>query len=187
MSTTVKLVHQPIVFPNDLFIASTKSDDPSATPKYGCVVLIAKDDPQLATIKAAITEAAKAKWGAKADQTLKAIQAVGRGGLSDGDLKTWSGFEGHWYISPKNVARPLLINHDKTPLTREDGVLYSGAICNFKLEVYAYDNPKAGAKGIAWSLLGVQFAKDGQRYGGSSVASADDFDIEVGATADDLA
>ena len=188
MAQKVRLNNVRVAFAHDLWVASTQSDDPKATPKFGCAILIDPADPQVKTINAAIEEAAKEKWGAKAAIQLKAVRAVGKGGVNDGDLKTWAGFPGNLYLSAKNSIRPTIIDADKSPLVQSDGKPYSGSYCNFSVEFAAYDNPKSSAKGIMCILLGVQFFRDGESFGGGgAVASADEFDdVTEGATAEDL-
>jgi hypothetical protein len=66
-----------------------------------------------------------------------------------------------------------VLDRDKTPLVQADGRPYSGCYVNASVEFYAYDN---NGKGIAATLKGVQFFKDGDAFTGGGVASPDDFD-----------
>lgn len=119
---------------------------------------------------------AKEKWGAKADATLKAIKAKGDLCLHDGAEKAdYSGFDGNQYVSARNKARPTVLDRDKTTLTQADGKPYAGCYVNASFDVWPQDN--GFGKRINASLLGVQFSKDGEAFGGSRVASEDDFDM----------
>ena len=60
----------------------------------------------------------------------------------------------------------------------KDGVIYSGCYCNFSLAAAGFDyKNKSGAsikKGVTVYLDGVQFVKDGERFGADDASS--DFD-----------
>jgi len=81
-------------------------------------------------------------------------------------------------------GRPLVLNNDKSPLVKDDGRIYSGAYVNATVEVWA----QAGQyTGMRCTLLGVQFNRDGDSFGGAGKASDDDFeDLGTGAEADEL-
>ena len=66
----------------NIFDAKAFQDGPA---KFSATYLFAKDHPCVATIKNAIAEVAKEKWGAKADAVLKTINAAGKGLLHDGE------------------------------------------------------------------------------------------------------
>jgi hypothetical protein len=106
--------------------------------------------------------------------------------LHDGNLKAqYAGFEDIMYVSASNKMRPVAVNRDTSPVSAEDGVIYSGCYVNATVELWAQDN-KYG-KRVNATLLGVQFSKAGDAFGGGSVGSADDFEsIEEGVGADDL-
>ena len=156
-------------------------------PAFSCAFLLDPKDPQIKTINAAIEQTAKEKWGAKADQVLKQMRAGDKLCLHDGDTKAqYEGFEGMMFISSRTKTRPLTLNRDKSPLTEEDGVLYSGCYVNVSLELWAQDN--SYGKRVNAQLGGIQFYRDGDAFsGGGSAADEDDFDeISDGADADGL-
>jgi hypothetical protein len=188
MAQKIKLSNVRIAFANDLFVAKVQGDDPKAIPKFACTFLIDPADAQVVALNKAIEAAAVEKFGVKAAVILKAMRATEKAGLRDGDLKSYAGYPGNLYLSASNTMRPTVIDADKTPLVAADGKPYSGCIVNASIEVWAYDHPKGG-KGISATVLGVQFVKDGEKFGsGSSVADADEFDdISAGADADSLA
>lgn len=184
MAQKIKLSNVRIAFANDLFVA--KAGEDGGTPKFSSAFLIDPADPQMVAVNKAIVATAAEKWGAKAETTLKGLRAVEKGGVRDGDLKSYTGYAGNLYINANNTMRPTVIDADKTPLVQSDGKPYSGCVVNASIEFWAQDN-KFG-KRINATLLGVQFVKDGEKFGsGSSVADADEFDdVSSGATADDL-
>jgi hypothetical protein len=55
-----------------------------------------------------------------------------------------------------------------------DGVIYAGCYVHASVEIYAYDSPKWGRR-INAVLRGVKFCADGEGFGGSTAASADEF------------
>lgn len=159
---------------------------PGDDPKFKGTFLVPKDDAkQSKMVEAAILETAKAKWGAKAEGILKGIRGnTNKFCWQDGDTKTYDGYEGMMALSAKNGKRPLVIDRDRSPLTEADGKPYSGCYVNVSVEFFAYETK---GNGIAASLLGVQFVRDGDAFGGGGIASEDDFDeLEDGADADDV-
>lgn len=156
-------------------------------PVFGASWLIDPKDPQIKLIEDTIKAVCKEKWGAKADAIYKELKSGGRLCLKDGDSKaSYEGFEGMMFISSTSATRPLALNRDKTPVTEEDGVLYSGCYCNVSLELWPQDNQFG--KRINAQLGGVQFVKDGDAFsGGGTAADESDFDdLGEGSDADDL-
>lgn len=156
---------------------------------YSCSLLLPPDHKQVKEINAAIEAVGVEKWGAKWPTVKKEIMAKDRGPLHDGETKaSYAGFEGMLFISARTKvsARPTVIDRDKTPLTEEDGRVYSGCYVNASIELWAQDN--SFGKRINAQIRGVQFVRDGDAFGGGSPASSDEFDeVTEGADADDLA
>lgn len=177
----IKLSITRLAFPA-LFEAKTVNGE--GEPAFSAVFLIPKDDPQITSIKAAIVEVAKEKWGAKADDHLAKMVAGDKTALHNGDLKSeYDGFQGMFYISARNKTRPTVIDRDKSPLNQVDGKPYAGCYVNASLELWAQDN-KYG-KRINASLRGVQFFKDGDAFAGGGAAKEDEFeDLTDGAAAE---
>lgn len=163
-----------------------KAPDEKAEPVFSANLLLAKDDPQLAKIKAAMVEVAEAKWGSRGKANLETLIKNNRVALKDGDEKEWGGYEGMMYLSASNKVRPLVIDRDKSLLTKADGKVYSGCYVNMLVEIWAMDN-KFG-KRICATLKGVQFVADGEAFTGGKPASTDDFEdvADTGDEGDDL-
>jgi hypothetical protein len=162
-----------IAFPQ-LFTAVAGGDG-EGKPKFSAALLLAKDDLAVKKINAAIKEVADAKWGAKAEATLKSLKAADKICLHDGDNKAdYAGYEGNLFINASNSARPTVLHRDKSPLSEADGVIYSGCYVNAIIEIWAQDN-KFG-KRVNATLSGVQFLKDGDAFSGGRAASADEFE-----------
>lgn len=95
--------------------------------------------------------------------------------LRDGDEVEYDGYGGHMTLKASTKKRPLVLNKDKSPVTEADGVVYSGCYVNAIVEFWAQNNQFG--KRINATLLGVQFAADGEAFSsGGSSASVDDFD-----------
>jgi len=167
----LQLKNVRLSFP-DLFTA--RPFNPGDEPKFKATFLIEKDSPQIKAVEAAIKAAATEKWGAKADAIIKGVRAnPNKFCFQDGDTKDYDGYEGMMALSASSKSRPLLLDRDKNQLVEADGRPYAGCYVNASLEVFAYTN---SGNGISAALKGVQFAKNGDAFGGGAPASPDDFD-----------
>ncbi|MGI4846827.1 MAG: DUF2815 family protein [Janthinobacterium lividum] len=177
----VKLVNVRLAFPQ-LFEATTVNGE--GKPAFSASFLIDPNDPQVATINAAIDQVAKDKWGAKAADQLKSMRKGDKVALHDGDLKSqYAGFEGMVYVSSRNAVRPVVIDRDKSALAEADGKPYAGCYVNATVELWAQDNNYG--KRVNASLTALQFLRDGDAFAGGAMGDADDFDdIAEGADAD---
>ena len=102
----------------------------------------------------------------------------------DGKRVEYAGAEGNWVLTGRRKesdGRPLVIDQRLNPLAEVDGKPYAGCYVNAKLSIYAQDGKN---KGIRCSLQTVQFAKDGDSFGGAKVGTADGFE-DLGDTGDD--
>jgi len=167
----IHLKNVRLSFP-DIFVAKPFSEGDE--PKFKAAFLLGPKHPQLKEVNAAITKLAKDKWGAKADGILKSIRTnPNKFCWQDGNNKDYDGYADHWVLSASNKARPTVIDRDRSPLTAADGRPYAGCYVNAIVELFTYDNT---GKGIAASLSGVQFLKDGEPFSGGRAAAAEDFD-----------
>jgi hypothetical protein len=173
-----------LAFP-ELYKAKAFKD---GAPKFSASLLVDKNDKtQIAAINAEIAKVAEAKWADKAGAILKGLNANGKTFFRDGDLKSeYDGFSGTMSISASSDKRPLLLDANKAVLSAEDGKFYGGCYVNAKIGIWAQDNDYG--KRINAELLGVQFFRDGDSFGGGGTASVDDFEdlADTGALADDF-
>jgi hypothetical protein len=156
-----------------------------AAPAFSASFILTPGHAGIAVANAAIEAAAKEKWGAKAEATLKQLRAAGKVCLHDGDEKaSYDGFEGNLYVSARAQTRPLILDRDKSPLVQSDGKPYAGCFVVASLEVWAQDNQFG--KRVNATLKGVQFYADGDAFSGSGTpADPDDFaDLSAGADAE---
>lgn len=145
-------------------------------PSYQGTFLIPKDTKEgkalIAKIEAVIEEVKKAKWGNNIPK-LKAEKLC----LRDGDQEPYEGYEGMMYVSSSNPNQPVIVDRDRSELTKANGgpaKLYSGAFANATLRIWAQDN-KHG-KRINASLEGIQFYKKGDPFGAKPIDPNEEFE-----------
>lgn len=198
MSVTLHLKRARISYANGLYTASAAVE--GGAKKFGSDFLI-DDKTQVlevleggkkvaTTMEAALLKVANATWKGNGKKMLDALDARQKA-YRDGNLKTdkngnsVGGYEDVWYVTAKNAQRPGTFAKDGTPVTAEDGVIYSGCYTYAIIELYG--NAAPNKKGVFASLLGVRFEDDGDSFGGGRAASADEFDAADGADAEDIA
>lgn len=180
----LKLNNVRLSFPE---LWEAKPFEPGAKPRFDATFLIEPGSANDKTVREAIKEAAQEAWGKKADAMLKSFEGnSNKHCYLDGDSKPdYDGYEGMMYLACHTTARPLVIDRDKSLLAEEDGRPYAGCYVNATLEIYAQSKKYPG---IRASFNAVQFAGDGDAFGGGTRGSADDFDdIGDGADSDDIA
>jgi len=144
------------------------------------------------TMEKVLSAVAKDAWKENGDKMLARFdssQKCYRDGENrlNKDGEVYDGYAGMMYVTAKNKSKPTIIDQRRELLTEADNKPYSGCYVNAKIEVYA--NTNAETRGVFATLLGVQFVRDGDRFGGGGVADAEDFDeidIEDAAADDDL-
>lgn len=146
--------------------------DESQDAKYGCVLIIPKNDPQVKAIKEAVFEVGTEKWGNKI-QPGKWPSNLHQP-LKDGDEKadTNPEYTDCYFISPTSKQKVVLLDRSKRVLTPDDDKLYPGAYVNASLTVAPFD--AAMKKGVSIFLNGIQFFADGERLAGHDATG--DFD-----------
>lgn len=169
----VKLANVRSAFPN-YFVATKVNGEGEAA--FSGAFIMTPGHPGIKIMQDAIDAVGKDKWADKWPAIKKAMEATDKTALHNGDSKsTYDGFPGNFFVSSRSKVRPLAINRDRSPLTAEDGVLYSGCFVNANIELWAQDN-KFG-KRINAQLRGVQYFGPGDAFtGGGQPADADDFD-----------
>lgn len=157
----------------------------SMTGKYGCDLLIPKDDKELlkiisTAIKNAKEDGKERVWGGK-------LPAKLREPISDGDEEDKEGYENCYVLKPKTTRRIEVFDMGPkaTCGTIDDAEdLYPGCYVQAIIEFAPYDNQ---GKGVTSILLGLKKVADGEHLGGTSYqATADDFDDGEDGGGDDL-
>jgi hypothetical protein len=183
MSKIIRLNDVRLAFP-DLFKPTAYLE--STELKYRATFLMPKEGPQAKLLLDTIKEVAVEEWKTKADSVLSSIANVNnKYCVRDGDTKPWEGAAGCLVLIATNELRPTVWDRKGQPLTKEDGKPYSGCYVNANVQIWAQDN-KFG-KAIRASLRGVQFYRDGDAFGASTVADVEEFEIfDNDASVDDL-
>jgi len=154
--------------------------------------------PQFPAVQALIRAVAQEKWKEQTQQTLDMIKGNNqRFPLQRGDQYRPGkpAYAGMLYVSAGNKDQPTIIvtengvnitNRPPNGLGQGGVVLtpshpcwpYEGCYANVLLEFYTY--LYGNSPGLGCSVLGVQFAKHGERLRGSSVASGSEFGLVPG-------
>jgi len=188
-SNKIRIENVRLSFP-DLFEAT--QFEGQGPFKFGATFLVAPGSKADKAIRAKIDEVAQSKWAAKAPAIVKAQYAKDNSQsfcYTTGDQKAYDGYEGMMVLRATrdlDKGRPGVYDLDRSPLQPEDGKPYAGCYVNASVEFWAQDN-KYG-KSVRCTLVGVQFAADGDAFSAGSKASEDDFDdLGEGAEAEELA
>lgn len=186
MAEKVKLADVRLSFP-DLFEATQYQGQ--GPHNFRASFLMAPDHPAKAALDKAIQAVAKEAWKDKAAAHLAGILGVGQKCcFLNGDTKAYDGYAGNWALTStrdQSKGRPLVLDQFKNPLVAADGKPYAGCYVNATVEIWPQDNKYGRA--IRCTLLGVQFLRDGDSFGGGTAPSPDDFEaLAAGADADSL-
>ena len=153
-------------------------------PKYSVTLLIPKaDTATLDKIKAAMAEAREAfckKNGAKA-LPAKPVHTLHDGdGIRDNVDPYGPECKGCYVITVSSKQKPVIVDNTREAIT-DTAEVYSGCYGRASINFFGYSSN--GKKGISAGLLSVQKLHDGEPFG--TVGSADDFDGDFDAGADD--
>lgn len=157
--------------------------DDSQDAKYSATFIIPKDHPDLPAIKKAYIEAGKESF--PSDFTGTAWPRGYTCSLKDADKDVDSNgvllaekneaYEGCYILEANSTRRPVVLHRNKAAVTEEDGVIYSGCYVNASLAAAGYTYGKV-KKGVKCYLNGVQFVKDGERFGSDASSDFDALD-----------
>lgn len=148
--------------------------NPGSQPKYNATVLIPKSSTDVINaIAEQVKIAADQNFGAKANSVLARMkQQPNYHIIKDGDLKAdKDGYAGNVYLHASNTRAPLVLNIDRSPLTKDDGTLCAGDYVNIIVRLYASKNYGI----ICASFTGIQKRATGDRFT-AGAANVDDFD-----------
>lgn len=150
----------------DLFEAKAYKDNPGK--RFRSTFLIDPKSANHAAIEAAIQSVATTRFEKKAASMLQSFRGnANKFCYLDGNLKEYAGYEGMMYLAASRKeedGRPQVIDRNGTPLTPADGKPYGGCYVNAIVDIYAQTGTYPG---IRCSLLGVQFLRDGESFGGA--------------------
>ena len=179
MSEPVKAA-DPCIFIRDVRVSYPKLFEPTQFEgkgdfSYSAVFHVEAGSENDKAIRNEIKRVSEAKWPGKTAVIIPSIEGRTQTFCYvDGRLKDLDG--GVWLLTAKRPAkegRPKVIDRDRRELLPEEGRPYAGAFVHAKLAFWAQDN--SAGKGLRCTLVGVQFSKDGESFGGAPPASAEGF------------
>ncbi len=154
---------------------------PGDRPAFSAKFLMPNDSDQKAKLMAAIKKVAQAKWGANWKKVYAELKAKDRIFLTKGNDKTddsgdvMEGYADQLVIGARSYVRPTVVDRNpKNRLTEEDGKIYSGCYVNAFVAIWAQTGEYG--KRINCQLQGIQFAGDGDAFGGGKAADPSVFD-----------
>lgn len=154
-----------------------QADGRMSEAKYGANFIMAPDSEAAKLSMKALADIATGMWKENAKAVMGALSKekkfLRRGDqnlMKDGTVR--NGFAGMLYVVAKNKIQPSIVGRHIDPatgklvkLTKESGKPYGGCYVNATIEVYGMDKPGMG-KSINATLLGVQYLRDGEAFGG---------------------
>lgn len=156
---------------------------------FGLSAIIPPDSPHVQTLDDAMLAAAREKFP-DTDKVKDRGQKMLKQLIEKGDVfffkkenandagEPYAGFEGQFFMRARSSYKnpPTVRDKDASKITEDTGRIYSGCFCNLVLDVWGQDNSKGFGNRINCTLLGVQFFRDGDSFGGGQKASDDDFE-----------
>lgn len=162
-------------------------DDPKKI-SYPSHFIMPPNHPAVALVKAAQRAAAIGQWKDGAEDMLAALSGQDRLCLHNGNVSKPGNddYKGMVFVSGNAKKRFTIVGPDRTPLTSSDALApYSGCHVNAIIQVWAQQN--TWGKRINAQIMGVQFTRHGESFGGGRVAAPDEFGIVGAAGADGAA
>lgn len=95
--------------------------------------------------------------------------------VRDGDQEDWEGYENQWYISagaPEDRPPKLVHRDPHVEVKKSDGLLYSGAWVNLRVNIWAQNNEHG--KRINATLLAIQFVRKDEAFGAAGPIDIDE-------------
>lgn len=197
MSTKVRLQDVRIAFV-DTLVGDAKEYEPGDGKfRHSATFLVTPDSENHKALETAFRLEASTVWLKKADVILESIRTnAQKFCYQKGDLKDYDGFEGMMSLAGHRKAkegRPLLLDSvgwtdpedgkfkpkrlvgsDGKFFPGKEGRIYAGCYVNATVEIYAQAGVNAGMR---CGLLGVQFNREGDSFGGASRAKEGDFEV----------
>lgn len=164
----------------DLFVA--KQFDGKGPFNYSATFLIEPGSQNDKTIREELAKVSLARWADKTPAIMKTIEGQSmKFCYVDGNTKAYDGYENKWALSAKrgqDAGHPKVVDTDLRDLLPEEGRPYGGCFVDAKVSIWAQDN--AWGKGMRCTLMGVQFIRHGDSFGGAPQATLDGFEaVEV--------
>lgn len=171
--TNVRLSFPKIVHPESF----KGADGKDSKPRYSAAFLIPKTNTTTVNaIKAKLLETANAKWGVEDGATeLKRLIGANKICFVDGDNMDYDGYAGHYALRTSSTPEypPTLVNEYAKEMDRNDpntvAKFYAGCYVNAIVRFWAQGAESGFGKRLNANLGGVQFAREGEAFGGGKV------------------
>ena len=179
MSDVIVLSKVRIAFPH---IKEPQVSKESGRSMYNAVFIVAPDDAGYTQFMQKVGEIALAKWKEKTPDVMNIINADatkrcyadGNTKINQTTFKVYDGYAGNVVISANNKNAPQLfdangkqVDPNNTMTYKEEaGKIYRGCYVNVVLKPWVQQN--VHGVGIRCDLVAIQFAADGESFGGSA-------------------
>ena len=170
--STGKLVLKNVRFSYAQSLFKPRAADSNSATKYSVSLIIPKDHPQLADIKAAIKAVLDEKFPGKT-QRPSGLKNPLRDGNERGDDPAYA--DQYFINAAASIDYPPKVIDYQKQEVRDLSFWNSGDYGNASVNFYWFD--KSMNKGVACGLNGVQFVKKGESLGGRGNV-LNDFDVE---------
>lgn len=147
--------------------------------RYNATFLVEPGSSNDKAIRDALQAVAQEAFREKAQAHLKSMAGnSNKFCYQDGEAKSlkYPEFSGQWLLSAnrnEEQGAPKVVNRDKSVVTRESGIIYSGCRVNASVDIWLQTGEYSGYRA---TLIAVQFVRDDEPTG---AAAATDSDFEV--------
>jgi len=148
-----------------------KSFSPEQEPKFSVQMLFPKESKaELAGMMNLVKEVIAEKWPGKDEAFLAKLRKPWKDGDTDRENKPE--YEGMIFCNAtsRQDRKPVVVDENADQIIDQSEV-YGGCWCRATITCYAYD--KAGNRGVAFGLQGIQKIRDDDRFGGGGGSAAD--------------
>ena len=151
-------------------------------PRFSANLLLPKDSPQIAEIKALGLKMFMDEFKDKGKIHFENAMGDSKlNCLTDGDRKAYDGYAGHVAVTAYRrveAGKPKVKDRDlETDLHPADGKPYAGCYVNTKISLWVQNNPNG--KALRAGLDVVQFVRDGEAFSGAAPATTDGMSAET--------
>lgn len=140
-------------------------------PQHSSTFIFGEDHPAFDLVSDTIDQVGSEKFKEKWPQVKKELEMSAKTCLKDGEYKSsYEGFAGNWFVTANNSRGVVGVYDQQAKLTNNQSLIYAGCYVNAVVDIWAMDNQHG--RRICATLVGVQFVKDGDSFGGGNVRSS---------------
>ena len=134
-------------------VSFPKIFSPDDKNKFGLAMLFPKETTDISVLMSEVDRVVKEKYPKGApDNLMRSVH--------DGDTKTREEQEGMWYVNAKaGKYRPGLIDQNLQPIV-DEAEFYPGCWARAVVNVFSWEDPKHGTKGISVGVRNIQKIRD---------------------------